>query len=68
MVSYESACNDCPECKGCGRKYHDYPVFECDECGDYIDDDEIYDVNGKMLCGSCALKTLDKIDPSDYIR
>lgn len=67
MVEYESACNDCPECKGCGRKYKKYPVFTCDSCGDGIDDDEIYEgPKGEMLCKDCILKTLDKINPEQY--
>lgn len=67
MVEYESACNDCPDCRGCGRKWEKYPVFICDDCKDYIEPDEIYEgPHGEMLCKDCVLKTLEKIDPSDY--
>lgn len=69
MVEYENNCCGCPECKGCGRKYKDYPVFNCDWCKDSIDADELYEgPKGEMLCPSCALKTLDKIDPDQYYK
>lgn len=57
MVRFENHCVGCGSgyrrgCYGC--TLNRVAVFYCDKCREEIDDEsDIYDVNGKMLCGSC---------------
>jgi formylmethanofuran dehydrogenase subunit E len=32
---------------------------ECEQCGDFCDDDHIYDFNGEQLCSKCFNKEVD---------
>lgn len=54
MIQYENECIDCPTfCMDCGRKH--VPHFFCDKCGEEFQPEALYDVEGEMLCGECAL-------------
>jgi len=39
--------------KALGGWLPDDPVFTCDECGCTIEEDEVEDIAGRMLCPSC---------------
>lgn len=45
--------------------------FRCDCCGEVIDPEKLYDVDGEMLCEDCIKENLsdffDKIDVEDYL-
>lgn len=55
MVKYENHCCDCATpgypCRGSECSLRKVTVYYCDVCGDELD--EIYDVDGRELCGEC---------------
>ena len=58
MIQYEDECVGCPPeigCLGSGCPKKNVPHFFCDDCKDEIDPDDLYDVDGDMLCRECAL-------------
>lgn len=62
MVRLEDECVGCAgvglNCLGTRCRHRDVPHFFCDDCGDEISSDKLYDVGGNMLCGYCALKRI----------
>lgn len=52
-MSY-SACIHGGPCTGC-MECEDEKIFTCAECGNEIDDDDVYEVDGETLCRFCVL-------------
>ena len=42
-------CDGCMECQDVGEE----EIFICADCGDEIDSDDVYEVNGDKLCREC---------------
>ena len=60
MVEYEDDCVGCPQgCINCGRR--ETPHWYCDECGEEFDPEDLYDVEGDMVCEECILSQYEKI-------
>lgn len=56
MIRYENQCVGCPPEMGCmgeGCPKRNVPVPYCDECDNELDPNEIYEVDGQMLCEEC---------------
>lgn len=54
----EDACVGCPTSIGCmggACPNHNLVYYDCDECGEEFDTDELYDYEGEMLCSKCLL-------------
>ncbi len=52
-MSY-SGCVHGGMCTGCMRCQDDEgEIFVCADCGDEIDPDDVYEVDGEKLCQSC---------------
>lgn len=64
-IKYTSDCNSCAECIGCGLNKRRKAVF-CDKCKQEISDN-VFIVNEKQLCDSCALETLESYNVEDLI-
>ena len=61
MIKYESLCVDCDYCIGYSCPYkREVPVHYCDECGEELPSDEIYEVDGEELCKHCVLDKFRK--------
>lgn len=61
MVKIENRCNECSiHCVNCGLKH--VKVYYCDEdkCGEELDDDAIYELDGKHYCEYHLLKKFKK--------
>ena len=56
MVKYESNCNGCPDCIGCGRSHKKVAVVYCDICNHEIQDD-VYNLDGQHVCEDCLKET-----------
>lgn len=57
-IKYTSDCNGCADgCHNCGLNKPRKAVF-CDKCRQEIDDN-VFIVNEKQLCDTCALETLE---------
>ena len=60
MVEFESHCVGCTSmgmrCVGDRCPNRDVPHYYCDECGDELTYDEIYDVDEEELCEFCLKK------------
>lgn len=53
MAKYrENDCVGCDDCVHCGRN-HWYYAFNCDECGEYIDPEDVRNDDGKDYCPKC---------------
>ena len=52
MIKYED------ECVGC-------PHFYCDECGDEVDDGDLYYFDGAQLCLECIVEKLERVREGD---
>lgn len=68
MVRYEDGCVGCPPEMGCIGdlcQYRKIPCFTCDDCGDELMPDELYRVEGRMLCKYCVLDMF-KADAGDF--
>ena len=65
MVKIESYCSACSQsgyCQGgCSNQGKGVKVYYCDECGDELDE-EIYQAEGKDLCGYCLKEKYRKKD------
>ncbi len=62
MLKIENHCVGCPSemgCMGDACPNRNVKVYYCDKCGEEIDIDELYEVDGEDLCEDC-LKTLFK--------
>ena len=56
MIKYEDQCVGCPSemgCMGSACPNRNVKVIYCDCCGDEIDSDDGYEVDGEDLCESC---------------
>lgn len=42
-------CDGCMECQDVGEE----EIFICKDCGEEIDPDDVYEVDGDKLCQSC---------------
>lgn len=66
MISYENNCvGPCPMgCGGCTRKHQ--AVFTCDNCGESVYPDELWDYDGFELCEDCLKKMVPKVKDRRY--
>ena len=65
MVKTENHCVGCPTemgCRGSACPHRNVEVTYCDCCGEEIDRDEIYEVDGEDLCESCLKDKFKKGD------
>lgn len=63
MERYENQCVGCPTEKGClgnSCPNRNVRVFYCDHCGDELDPDDMYEVDGEDLCASCLMQMFKK--------
>lgn len=70
-VYFEDECVGCPSnmgCLGSSCPNMHVPHFECDECGEEFEAEELYDYEGVMLCKDCLLELMPKIDAEKIIR
>jgi formylmethanofuran dehydrogenase subunit E len=37
------------------------PHYSCDKCGEDFDPDDLYDVDGEMICTDCLLEMFPRI-------
>jgi hypothetical protein len=57
MIVTENHCVDCGlPCKGASCPNRNVRVCYCDDCGDEISSDEIYEVDDEELCEYCLKK------------
>lgn len=63
MLKIENDCvGPCPQgCMGAGCPYQRSPHYYCDECGEDLAPEELYDYDGEMLCKHCVLERIPKI-------
>lgn len=58
-VWYEDECCDCATdgypCTGYTCRNKSVPHYDCDDCKNEFDPDELYDYEGEMLCSKCLL-------------
>lgn len=65
MVKTENQCVGCPTemgCMGSACPHRNVEVVYCDHCGDEIDRDEVYEVDGEDLCENCLKDKFRKGD------
>ena len=65
MVKTENHCVGCPTemgCMGNACTHRKVEVTYCDCCGDEIDRDEVYEVDGQDLCEECLKDRFKKGD------
>ena len=61
MLKKENHCVDCDiPCIGSSCSNKDVLVYYCDSCGDEIDFDEVYEVDGDDLCEDCLKEMFKK--------
>ena len=68
MIKYEDECVGCPPEMGClhgACKYSNVPRFYCDECGDEVDDGDLYHFDGAQLCLECIVEKLERVREGD---
>jgi hypothetical protein len=57
MVRKENHCVDCGmHCRGSACPKRNVEVYYCDDCGDELPYNEIYDVDGEHFCLDCLKK------------
>lgn len=69
MIRYEDNCVGCPPEMGClggACPNKNVPVFNCDKCEAELGEDELYNVEGRMLCSECVLKKF-KAEAGDFV-
>lgn len=71
MVKIENDCvGPCPQgCMGSRCPKRRTPHFYCDKCGEEFQPEELYDVDGEMLCDDCTLslyKTLAQVGINEW--
>lgn len=57
MRYQENLCNNCPECVGCGLKYENAWVFECDNCDCTVAEEDLVeapDGSEEEWCKACV--------------
>lgn len=59
MIRIENDCVGCPACVECGRRHTAH--YYCDSCDQEFDPDELYDMDGTMMCEDCVLESIPKI-------
>ena len=58
MIKIENHCVGCDApCLGSGCPNRNVQVCYCDECGEELPYDAVYDVEGKELCEDCLKET-----------
>lgn len=63
MIETRDNCNDCPECRHCGRKYQKYKALICDYCHGEVE--MAYVLNGDHVCADCLPDMFEKIRVED---
>ena len=62
-IPSENACTRCPYALGCNWAacpHYDVPLPRCEKCGEEIGD-QIYDVDGEILCEDCLKEMFRKV-------
>ena len=69
---HENECVGCPKEMGClgdGCPNRNVPHYSCDECGEEFEREDLWDVDGKMMCRDClreyAEQYWDKVKEED---
>jgi formylmethanofuran dehydrogenase subunit E len=45
----------CPEClEKCKKNPAKDPFIKCEECGEEIGDEDLYEIDGRFFCGDCV--------------
>lgn len=64
-IWYEDECCDCATdgypCRGSSCSNRNVPHYDCDDCKNEFDPDELYDYEGEMLCADCLLDRFETI-------
>lgn len=63
MEKHENQCVGCPPeigCMGSACPNRNVKVIYCDKCGEEIDPDNVYEVDGDDLCEDCLKKKFRK--------
>ena len=70
MVKYENDCCGCSvpayPCIGNSCSYRHVPYLICDDCGEEVEQGELFEFDGEELCIDCIKKRLDVVKPHDY--
>jgi hypothetical protein len=65
MLRLENQCCNCAvpgyPCRGAQCPNTRVEVYYCDECGEEIPDDDLYEVDGDDLCEECLKKRFRKV-------
>lgn len=66
MIKYEDECVGCTgiglPCIGSSCPNREVPHYYCDKCGDEVDPEDLYDVDGVMMCAECILSQYNTIE------
>ena len=61
-VRYEDQCVDCGlPCMGESCPNRNVPVYTCDDCGEEFYPEDLYEVDGDMLCEHCLLNRFPRV-------
>ena len=61
-VRYEDQCVDCGlPCMGESCPNRNVPVYTCDDCSEEFYPEDLYEVDGDMLCEHCLLNRFPKV-------
>lgn len=66
MIRYENQCCDCNAalypCIGemCSRRH--VKIYECDNCSEEVEAEELYNFDGEQLCIDCIRERLEVVE------
>lgn len=61
MIRLDDDCVECSKpCTSSCPMYHPQPHYYCDVCGEERYPEDLYDVDGVMVCGDCLIDYLEK--------
>ena len=71
MIRIENHCAGCTElgmhCLGKFCSNIDVEVCYCDKCGEEVEPDEIFEVDGEQICYECRLEMLAEEDEEEEL-
>ena len=69
MRTVNNECVDCGlPCIGDACRYKNVIRYYCDKCKEEFNSDELYDVDGEMLCIDCLMKQFKTIAETEINR
>ena len=62
MIEKRSGCVDCGSpCMGHACPNYQIKVYICDNCGNEVEPNELYDIDAGQFCGQCVLEHLPTV-------